>query len=306
MKMNLPFVSVIIINFNSFEFTRDCIKSIIEQTKGPVDFEIVVVDNNSKASDKEKLDSLTIFPMVKLVKSPANNGFSGGNMAGVACASALTDYYFFLNNDCLLINDVPSILSAFMERTPDAGVSTAQMFNSRRQMQPSFGYFPSACTILLGSGFMGFINKDLYPNRKQLYNQPISVPLATGSALFVRASCFKEIGGFDTRYFLECEEEDLCMRFRKKGWKTYLEPQAKFIHIGWGSMQERNVSLDKEYVISYYYYLSKFHSPISRAILKAFYLIKIAKKVLRKRMSYEVFEFLLKGAPERESLRYKN
>ena len=304
-NIGLPFVSVIIINYNSFKYTHNCITSIIEQSKGLLNFEIIVIDNNSKAPDLEKLDSLLEFSKVKLIKSPVNMGFSGGNMAGVAVASASADYYFFLNNDCILVNDVISILSSFMNNSANAGVLTAQMFNAEREIQPSFEYFPSVGNLLFGRRFMALFNKDMYASRNALYTLPRLVPVATGSAMFVRSLYFKEIGGFDTRYFLYCEEEDLCLRMRNKGWKTYLVPEARFIHFE-GRSTHRNIAIEKEFFISFYYYLSKFHSPFSRIIIKGIYLIKIFKRVIKKRVSFELFKFLLIGAPEKESIKYKN
>lgn len=301
----LPFVSVIIINYNSFEYTHGCITSIIEHSKGLVNFEIIVIDNNSKAPDLEKLDSLLEFSKVKLVKSPVNMGFSGGNTSGVANASTSADYYFFLNNDCVLINDVISILTSFMNKTANAGILTAQMFNAEREIQPSFEYFPSVGNLLFGRRFMALFNKDMYPSRNAVYHMALPVPVATGSAMFVRSLYFKEIGGFDTRYFLYCEEEDLCRRMKNKGWNTYLLPEARFIHFE-GRSTQRNIAIEKEYFISFYYYLSKFHSPFSRFIIKGIYLIKILKRVIKKRVPFELFKFLLIGAPERESIKYKN
>ena len=69
-------ISIIIINYNTFSITSDCIRSIVKYTHG-VDYEIILVDNASIECEPELF--LNEFPGIKLVKSPSNLGFSKGN-----------------------------------------------------------------------------------------------------------------------------------------------------------------------------------------------------------------------------------
>ena len=301
---NSPKVSVIIINYNSGSFTIQCVKSIIDLTKEIKNFEIIIVDNNSKEEDFICLEALQEIPQVKIIRSKINLGFSGGNMLGVQHASYDASFYFFLNNDCVLINDVISTLAAFLLNNPSVGLVTGQMYSANMQRQSSFGHYPSIGAILLGHSFMRIFNTEMFRSNKTEYQQPVSIPYATGSAMFVKAEYFASIGGFDTNYFLFCEEEDICRCLQKRGWKIYLAPEAKFIHYG-GASTQRDLAVDKEFYISYLYFIRKHYGYLSRTVLKLLYAIKLFRKLYKDVKFAKLSFFVFKNAPMKESLRFK-
>ncbi|MGB5359743.1 MAG: glycosyltransferase, partial [Eudoraea sp.] len=109
-------VAIIIINYNSSEFTQKCIQSVLENTTGTISYEIIVVDNASKNKDYEVLKNYISElknTNISLYRSRINTGFGGGNMYGMQFANA--NYYLFLNNDTLLIKDPIKICYDFME-----------------------------------------------------------------------------------------------------------------------------------------------------------------------------------------------
>ena len=93
-------VSVIIINYNTFVLTSDCIRSVIRCTIG-VEYEIIVVDNASTECDAN--DFLKEFPNIKLVKNKINGGFAYGNNLGIAQATG--DHILLLSSDTVLTDD---------------------------------------------------------------------------------------------------------------------------------------------------------------------------------------------------------
>jgi GT2 family glycosyltransferase len=301
--MNPRKVSIILINYNSHRFTYDCVDSIREKTSG-VDYEIVIVDNNSQPADYKALQPIAEQPRVQLIHSRINLGFSGGNMLGVQAADSDTDYYYFLNNDCVLRTDVCTQLAAFMDNTPDAGLCGAQMFDGKGSRQITFGYLPTLASKLLGHGFTRLFHPELYPPTKQVYTEPIRVPFVMGSTLFVRASAFNLIGGFDVAHFLYVEEEDLAKRLLQKDFWAYLVPQAEYIHFT-GQSTSRNYDVEKEYYISLFHYFRKYHSWPARALFRAYYFIKNLKKFRRDRLYVRLAWFIGRGSPMRESLRYR-
>ena len=119
-------VSVILINYNSSEYTKACIESITTHASSNIKYEIIVVDNNSEPEDFYKLQELEFDDKIKLVRSKINLGFAGGNMYGVQFTKA--EYYFFLNNDCELQNDCLSILHSFCESNRQVGICSPQMY----------------------------------------------------------------------------------------------------------------------------------------------------------------------------------
>ena len=301
--MSSPQVSVILINYNSSGFTQDCVASIVAMTQG-VSYEIIVVDNNSAPTDFESLKSISKRHPITLVRSRINLGFSGGNMLGVQFASPDVLYYYFLNNDCVLKTDVCSQLSAFMDATPDAGVCGAQMLASDGSRQPTFGYLPTLAGKLLGHGFVRALNPRQYPPIRQVYTHPLRVPFIMGSTLFVRASAFHVIGGFDITHFLYVEEEDLAKRLLMRQLNAYLVPQAEYIHFT-GQSTTRNYDVEKEYYISLFHYFGKYHSWPARVLFRLYYFIKNLRKFYKDPIYARLAWFIGRGSPMRESLRYR-
>lgn len=296
-------IVVIIINFNSSAYTIKCLKSIKEQTATKLLYEVVVVDNNSPAADYEQLRAYCATETtVKLVRSIVNLGFSGGNMLGLQFARA--EYIYFLNNDCELLNDNLSLLYDFMQEHPEVAVCTGQMYDSNQQHHHSFNHLPSLALELFGVSLLRKFSPQKYPRKKIRYNQPTRVQSVTGSAMFVDARKFSFIGGFDTSYFLYCEEEDVCYNFKKHGYQAYLVPAARYIHY-MGQSTNYNFNMELEYYISVLYFHRKHHTLPEYLVLKFLYFLKNLRKMFRHRSHLKLASFILRGAPLKYSLRHK-
>jgi GT2 family glycosyltransferase len=115
-------LSIIIINYNTFELTCKCIASLREKLIG-VDYEIILVDNASVECDPDLF--IEKFPFIKLIKSTVNTGFTGGNNAGVEKATG--DYLLLLNSDTELINNAPKICQDYIMAHPEVGMVTSQL-----------------------------------------------------------------------------------------------------------------------------------------------------------------------------------
>ncbi len=298
-----PFVSIILVNYNSSDFTLPCIRSIQHNTKG-VDYEIVVVDNDSTPAERDKLRPVAEDPEIKFVQSEVNLGFSGGNMLGVQATRPNADYYFLLNNDTILLNNVCGELSRYMEIHPQTGVCTPQTFKANGEFEPSFTYFPTLVIKLMGHGLMRKLNPKTYPDFKKRYTQPLQVPVVTGCAMFIRGTVFRQLGGLDTTYFLYCEEEDWCQRLKQAGYGAALVSSAEFVHYAGGS-GEQSLAIRKEFYISLFLYYRNYHNWVERRLLQVFFAIKNGRKVFRNRDFGQVAWFILRGAPMNESLRYQ-
>ncbi|MED4889246.1 glycosyltransferase [Lysinibacillus fusiformis] len=93
-----PKVSIVIVTYNNWSYTKQCLESLIRNNEYS-NFEIIIVDNNS--TDETKLQLARIAnPNIKVVFSPVNLGFAGGNKAG--CNLATGEYIILLNNDTIV------------------------------------------------------------------------------------------------------------------------------------------------------------------------------------------------------------
>ncbi|MBF6608206.1 MAG: glycosyltransferase family 2 protein [Flavobacterium sp.] len=298
-------IAVILINYNSANHTIDCIRSVWEKTGPNLNYQIIVTDNCSESADYLQLKSFCDSETGKnlqLHRSPINTGFGGGNMHGVQFADA--KYLAFLNNDTFFINDCLSILKKTMDENPDMGICGAQAYKENGDFLISLDHFASPAREIFGRKFLEMINPQQYPKRKKKYTQPVKVNFVPGSFMFLRASDFHAVGGFDTNVFLYYEETDLCLRLAKHNKYAYLIPQAEFIHLH-GASTERSVAIKKELKISLLYIIRKHYGFFAHKAVLYFLTIKYFFSSIFKAKNRPLFSLFLKGAPLSESLKTK-
>ncbi len=301
-------ISIIIINYNSSEFTIKCIESVLEHTSKSLSYEIIVVDN---ASEKEDYDSLKLYinelesQMVSLRRSRINTGFGGGNMHGVQFAHA--EYYLFLNNDTLLLDDPIKTCYDFMQQKAGAAVCGPQIYNEEREEQLSFDHFTSFGREVFGKKAIELLFPKTKPDRRKTYTDPISVNYVNGSFMFFRASDFNAVGGFDTTIFLYFEESDICYRLKKKNRNTYFVPSASYLHYQGKSINKTKIpiAIKIELKTSMFYVIRKNYGYLHYQALRLFFIIRYGLVSLVKPKYFKLFHRILIGLPLGRSLKQK-
>ena len=221
-------VSVIIVNYKTPKLLKSCINSIYDKTVG-VNFEIIVVDNNSSDGSDKLIQ--THFPDVIYVQSESNLGFGKGNNFGLKRARGRN--IFFLNSDTLLINNAIKILSDYLDLNSRVGVCGGNLFSENLKNVHSFSLtFPGIYTEL-DDIFKGKLSK-IKKLKKIQYNtedHPIPVAYICGANMMIKASVLDDVGVFDPDFFMYFEETELCFRINKKGYDIINLPNAKIVHL---------------------------------------------------------------------------
>lgn len=301
-------VAIILINYNGSDDTAKCVENILLKTSKTLSYEITVIDNASKRDDFEALQNLlrgVNDNRIKLYRSKINTGFGGGNMMGVQHANA--DYYLFLNNDTLLTNDAVSICRDFMEKTADAAVCGAQIYDQNEKPRVSFDHFTSFGREVFGKSAIEFLNPKSKPKRRKIYADPLEVDYVNGSFMFFRASDFKAVGGFDTNLFLYFEESDICCRLRRRKRKTYFLPAAKYLHYQGKSIDRAGMPIDTkiELKTSMFYVIRKNNGYVQYQLLRLFFIIRYGLVSLFKPKYWKLFHRILIGLPLGKSLKQR-
>jgi GT2 family glycosyltransferase len=227
-------VSIIIVNYNTAELLNDCIGSVICNTKG-VDYEIIVVDNDSEAGSVDYLTSK--YTEVHFIFSDENLGFGRANNLGASYAKG--KYLFFLNPDTLLLNNAIFILYEFMEVNPQAGACGGNLYKQDNTPAISFhtmSFYTREWRILLNKKWpLGF----------NITDKPQDVSVIMGADLFIRRDIFNRLKGFDPDFFLYFEEVYLCDVVRRAGYKMISVPQARIIHLEGAAAENKSDELNK-------------------------------------------------------------
>ena len=297
-------VSIITINYNSSAYTIKLIESILKNISNTILYEIIVTDNASEKDDYDYLISnIPSDTRIKIFRSNINTGFSGGNMDGYNRSSG--EYLLFINNDCECQNDVLQPLLKFIQNNDKAGLLTGKVIGLDGKYTGTHKLFPCLTRSLLGNEFARWISKNKFISPKQEITKPTKVQVVTGAFMFFKRSLFEKINGFDTQFFLDCEEEDISKRVWDYGKEVYMLPEPEIIHEHGGSKKDNAHGLRNEFYISYKKLMFKHYNKPYSLIMLLLPSLKIFKYFISGKCKYDTLKLALKGFPEESSLRYK-
>jgi GT2 family glycosyltransferase len=228
-------VAVILVNWNSFEVTNDCIISL-KKSAYPF-FTIIVVDNDSIDGSADKLESL--HPDIILIRSATNLGFSGGNNLGFRYSfeNGFT-YSMMLNNDTFAEPDFLTHLVQFMdEHTSIAAIQPRIHFNHNRELLWNGGSYHNKC---LGYFYSSGLNQKPGPKHQEIKK----VDWITGCAFFTRNSILQQTGLLAENMFMYSEDVDLSLRIRSLGYQIMYHPKSVIYHIA--GMSNKSKTKGKE------------------------------------------------------------
>lgn len=223
-------ISTIIVNYNAGELLRSCVESLLHCQ---LEIEIIIVDN---ASTDGSLDALQELSCVQIIKNSTNVGFAKACNRGYRAASA--PFLLFLNPDCSFEPGGLANLLLVMDTDHSIGISAGLLTNldgteqagGRRAIPTPWRSFVRAFGLSRFSDRWPRLFFDFHLHKQPLPGRPIELEATSGACMLIRRVAMQDVGEWDEGYFLHCEDLDLCMRFRQKGWKILFVPDAKIIH----------------------------------------------------------------------------
>lgn len=230
-------VSIIIVNYNTFQLTTNCIQSVIKYTEA-VGCEIILVDNASTECDAEKF--LEEFPSITLIKSNVNGGFAYGNNLGIEKAKG--DYILLLNSDTFLQEDSISKSIQYMHRS-NAGVLGCRMIFPNSAIQYTARRFRSISWELLD--LFRFIPRLMpYSKRSKLmlgkyfrHDENIECDWVSGAFFLFPKTVLDKLPGkkLDDRFFMYGEDQLWCERIKNLGYRILFYAGTTIVHLSSGS-----------------------------------------------------------------------
>jgi GT2 family glycosyltransferase len=267
-------ISIIIVNFNTAKMTGECIESIYKHIHG-IDFEIILVDNNSTDNSVAYLKEK--FPDMELISLKENIGFGRANNCGAKKAKG--KYLFLLNSDTLLFDNALFSFFNFCEKhnkTLSIGVVGGMLLNTKGEQFESFDRFPRytselAKLLAIHTSSDNYVKTLFEQNQECAY---FPVDYVCGADMFIERKLFDEIGGFDKSFFMYFEESDMQKRLHDMGKTNYILKDIKILHYGGGS-EKKTLSLKKRTIVSTscLTYMKKHHNAISYKIFKLLFLV---------------------------------
>lgn len=283
-------LSIIIVHYKAKKELFDALQSI-KNSRTKYSYEVIIVDNDEHKTLKRDLYSK--FPSFQYVPSHKNKGFGAGNNIGARLAQG--KYLFFLNPDTKIIPGSINTLVSELQKNKKVGIVAPLLLDRNKKPYKLQG--SRKLGFLQGIVLFSFINS-IFPNNSVFQNYWITnwnrttkkeVDTIPGSAFVIPTVLFKKIGLFDERFFLYFEENDICNRVIRAGYKIFLIPKAKVIHL-WGVSTQHEKSKDRIFSMSKFSYYRKYYGIISAVFI---YLLSSINKWTVVLISFLGFSFFL-------------
>jgi N-acetylglucosaminyl-diphospho-decaprenol L-rhamnosyltransferase len=236
-----PTVSIIIVSYKIEKELENCLSSVfIAQKKDPQNLEVIVVDNDPSSTLQKRLAKN--FPQVKYLHPGQNIGFGPANNFGEKRATG--DFLFFLNPDTEIDQGTVKKLVQFLVENPQVGVVAPTLYDMSGKLYPDQGSMElTPLTAIMANSIVhriwpGNPIANSYWARSRDLVKPLQLAVVPGTAMMIRRESFEQVGGFDERFFLYYEENDLCRRLREVGWEVWLIPTAKVRHVWHAATQD--------------------------------------------------------------------
>lgn len=207
-------LSLLVVNYNTESFIVELLTSLTFQTLSKTEFEVIIVNNsqNSRLSlllDEHGFDK--VFQL-HLYENKENIGF--GRAMNVAFSYATGKHILLINPDVkMLQDDYLARLLEFANQNPDYGAISTQILNDDHHDGSTYYVYEFGQTL----GFSG------------------QICWFEGSLLLIRHEIFKKLNGFDSEFFMYCEDVDLCLRIKKMGLDLIKNYDPKVYHRGGAS-----------------------------------------------------------------------
>lgn len=256
-------LAVVVVSTNEAHWLERCLSSVFDHA-GEATLEVIVVDNDSSDPTRQLVESS--FPRARVVRSP-NRGFAHGNNRGLEQANAR--YLLLLNPDTEILDGTFDKLVQLLDARPAVGLAGVRQLTADGSVWPTIRRFPSVSRALgeaLGS--------ERWPVRPawagervldpRAYEREVRCDWTSGSFMLVRREALHSAGLLDERFFIYCEEPDLCLRIKRAGWEVRHLPQMTIVHhAGKGGVRPKMVAQD---AYARKQYANKHFGPAQRAL----------------------------------------
>lgn len=218
-------IAIIILHFGNPHITFACLEALNKIKKENISVKVFVLDNQGSINRHSNYKNTTFLPFKK------NHGFAMGNNYVVdKIKNENFDYYLFLNNDTVVYPNFLISLIKLLQKYTNVGICGPVI----EHQVAGKTYYDYGGVINWQKTQAKHINKNILKTKEKL----IYRDFVSGCCMLVRAHLFRQLNGFNDKYFMYLEDVDLCVRAKKLGYKIAVVPNAVIYHLGSKSATE--------------------------------------------------------------------
>lgn len=252
-------LSVCIVAYHNYDDIENAIHTMEKYTSSNISKKVYVVDNGNtpdvRKENEEFSQYIKKYPDVTYVDAKKNLGFGRGH--NMVLPYLESEYHCIMNPDILFFEDAFRSILQYMDDNKQVGMVIPNIVDEQNHRQL---VYRKELTVF--DMFIRMFAKNLFPRRiashtlqDMDYSKPFQVPFGQGSFLVIRTELFKQINGFDDRFFMYLEDADLCKRVNQVSRLMYY-PDATVIH-KWEQGSHKSKTLFKYHVQSMVKYFKK-------------------------------------------------
>ncbi|MGL4606156.1 MAG: glycosyltransferase family 2 protein [Eubacteriaceae bacterium] len=259
-------ISIIIVNYKTLELTSNCIDSVLKSRTKDLQYEIILVDNNSNDGSVQKISDR--FPEIKIIINEKNLGFSKANNLGIKASKG--DYILLLNSDTIVDLDTLTLSFDFIKKHKHIGALGCKI------LLPN-GSLDSACKRSFPTPLNGIYHSlhldDAFPESVRFgeynltyidENKTCSIDCVMGAFMMVPRRVIDIVGMLDEDFFMYGEDVDWCYRIKNAGYQIMYYPDTRIFHhkkaSGIGKRNPKVIAAFYDSMIIFYrkHYLNKY------------------------------------------------
>ncbi|CEG11063.1 hypothetical protein MSIBF_A1070004 [groundwater metagenome] len=237
----LPFVSIITVNYNGKKWLKDCFESLDNLAYSKNKYEVIMGDNAS--SDDSVEYAKKNFPWIRILKFDKNYGFCKGN--NLCAKEAKGEYLVFLNTDTI-------VTKSWLKNLVDGVLSEKDVMSCACKMLYPLSKFNGKYIINTAGGKITTDGAGFYTGTGEedgeKYNKQTYTGFGCGAGVLIEKKFFIGTGGFDEYYVFSVEEMDLGLRVWMYGYKVLYVPHAIMYHFGSGTISKGGITPTQSYM----------------------------------------------------------
>lgn len=251
-------LSVVIVNYGTFELTKNTVNSILDYSY-PFSVEIIVVDNDSPDDSLSRLKQY-FNDKVRFISSSENRGFAAGN--NIALRQLDSKYVLLLNSDTIVWQNTLESIFNYMEDNPGVGACGCQVLLEDNSLDKACKRsFPNVKNSFFRLFHIPTNSSDDNYNLDDLDDDGVyEIDCLTGAFIFTRKEVLDEVGLLDETFFMYGEDIDFCYRIKKAGWPIIYYGKEKITHFKGASSKRQRPKLIYEFYRAMYIYYKKHHA----------------------------------------------
>lgn len=241
-------LSIIIVNYNTYELTKQTIESVFSANVS-FKYEIILVDNasydDSISKIKDWLSQQKDKDKVEIIINSENLGFSKANNIGIKRAKG--QYILLLNSDTYIVNDCLEKCMNYIEQNKRIGALGCKVLLPDGTLDHACKRgFPTPEASLYYFLKLHKKNPEKYGAYEALHlkeDETGEVDVLMGAFMLMPKEVLDEVGLLDERFFMYGEDIDLCLRIKEAGYQIVYYPEASIIHYKGGSSKKRRTKV---------------------------------------------------------------